>query len=201
MGTPPQRRARALAEDASPALTYRAFDREDRVSGQEDSEGFALDDAALAIAREFLGIPFLAYVSNSEPDRVAARLSGDAKALGEANERALSNAIELAIEWIEGPILGAPPGFSDAGPRDRMRLFGWFDPSYQMSIGNILRRNAGGEIPAPGENLDDVERPLLAAALDYFPGTLVPAPHPDHPFQGYPLIARERCARCPSARR
>ena len=144
------------------------------------------------MAKDLLGIPFLAYVTNVSEEQIRARVERELKNLEEPAESAFAATLERASEWAAPPRPDAPQARPDGTPADRMRRFGWFDMDEGESLANLVRRSVGGDLPEPPEALDPVERAVAEAAIDYYPLTLLPPPHPDHPFQGYPVTAHSR---------
>jgi len=136
--------------------------------------------SAEALLRETYGVRLLSYLCAADESDVAARLEGNLTLRAESevvlNGELLPLATRVAADADEQPF------------RTAMRLsqtLGQYHEPLGISVGNAIRRAAGGEIAAPPDVPGRLETLLCRLAIDQFPALLVNRAEPWHPFGLY----------------
>jgi hypothetical protein len=155
-----------------------------------------LDDPGLRYAASLLGDVFLGYVTGRSRDEIVDRVNGDLDALPEPSEEALAGTLHMALQWVPVPTPDPPlipdGGRPDGSPQDRMRRFGWVDMDRAHSFANIVRLSLDADLPPVPLDLDPAEEAIAHAAVDYYPVTLIPMPHPERPSGDLPILSHAR---------
>jgi hypothetical protein len=120
-----------------------------------------------ALLADTFGTQLLAYLCAADQEAIGRRLEGHA-ALGQAQEEVLAELLALATQ------LAATAAEDNVPVAMRLEVLARFDRAAGTSIGNVLRRHAGGEVDLAMPD-DPVARPLTLLLRDVLPLMLVPA--------------------------
>jgi hypothetical protein len=120
-----------------------------------------------ALLADTYGTQLLAYLCALDQEAITRRLKGR-EALGQAQEEVLAQLLAFATQ------LAATAAEENIPVAMRLEVLGRFDQAAGTSLGNVLRRHAGGEIDLAMPE-DPVARPLTLLLRDMFPLMLVPA--------------------------
>lgn len=130
-----------------------------------------------ALLRETYGVRLLAYMCAADEPDVAARLEGSLSLRAEA-EAVLSGellplATRVAADAEDEPFRAS---------MHLAQILGQYHEPLGMSVGNAVRRAAGGDLATPPEAPGRLETLLCRLAIDQFPALLVNRAEPWHPF-------------------
>jgi hypothetical protein len=141
-----------------------------------------MNEASERALFEHIGDDALAYLLATDLDTLRTRLQDpEDNRLTAPQEEVLAQlvAIDLQMQaWQSG---------LDTSSEWAARLSGLSGPDPKISLGNLARRVAGGDVPEAGGG-SPLERALLKMALDCYPGQLVK--EPDEPFWSMGSLSR-----------
>jgi hypothetical protein len=120
-----------------------------------------------ALLADTFGTHLLAYLCAADQEAISRRLEGQA-ALSQAQEQVLAELLALATQ------LAATAAEDNVPVAMRLEGLGRFDQAAGTSLGNVLRRHAGGEFDLAIPD-DPVAGPLTLLLRDVFPLMLMPA--------------------------
>ncbi|MCA1606058.1 MAG: hypothetical protein LC775_11450 [Acidobacteria bacterium] len=138
----------------------------------KQSSGETSPDSIEALLLRILGENFIAYVTASTPEAIRQRLTTGEEPLPSEQEGVLGVVAGL-VEKL-APITEQP----ELLHMQVTNMFGAFIDDAGMTVANMLRRKAGGEIWEPTSS-DPVEKETLVQLKDVYPLLLLPdGPHP-----------------------